>query len=121
MPEIEAAPERSGGLTTMIMILAVFQIMGIIVLTVTWINLAAHGRSGQEIAALDIALIILTLIGLGGIWSLRRWGAYLVGVLLTIGLATDALFGFPPILLIIRVGIFSVLGVLIGRQWESFR
>jgi uncharacterized membrane protein (DUF2068 family) len=64
---------------------------------------------------------ILTLVGLWGMWRLRRWGAWVVAAT-TVGVLGLELYAMGPTVKVGRIPLAAALLVLVTRPaWRSFR
>ncbi|MGH8905348.1 MAG: hypothetical protein ACRD0K_02225 [Egibacteraceae bacterium] len=120
MSQVQEIPKRGGALTTILIFLILGQVLGLVLLFVTWRDLVDHGRSGQGLVLVAMALVLVALAGLGGIWQWRRWGVYLFGLVAVIGLISDPLLGISPAQLLVRIGLLAALAAALRRRWESF-
>lgn len=120
MSEAQEIPKRGGALTTILIILTLAQVLGLVLLLVTWRNMADHGRPGQGLVLAGIVGVVLVLAGLAGIWQWRRWGVYLFGLVAVIGLVSDLLFGISPAQLLVRIGLLAALAAALRPRWELF-
>jgi hypothetical protein len=121
MSEVREIPKRGGALTTILVILTAAQVLGLVLLVVTWRDMVDHGRSGQGFVFAGIVGVVLALAGLAGVWQWRRWGVYLFGLVAVIGLISDLLFGISPVQLFIRIVLLAALAAALRLRWQLFR
>lgn len=120
MSDTEETNKRGGVLTGLLVFLILAQILWFIILTVAWMELVDRGRSGQGTALAGMAGTVLALVGLVGMWQLRRRGAYVFGLIAAIGLISDLLLGIPMTTLFVRIGLLAWLFSVVLPRWESF-
>ena len=121
MSEVREIPKRGGALTTILVILTLAQVLGLVLLLVTWRTMADRGSPGQGLVLAGIVGVVLALAGLAGIWQWRRRGVYLFGMVAIVGLASDLVLGISPVALLVRIGLLAALVAALRPRWEFFR
>src|SRR4051812_42056829 len=81
----QAGPRRGGALTTLLVIFTVGQVFGIVLLAAVATEFADHGREVPPLLFVGMALGVVAIVAIVGIWRWRRWALYLFGLVAVIG------------------------------------
>lgn len=112
---------RGGLLTTLLVIMALAQVVGLVLGVMAWHSIVAHNQRHPELPLIGVVLAAAGLVALVGVWLWRRWAVYLFAVLAVIGLVSDVWFGVPAITALIRVALLAGLAYSVKQRWALFR
>jgi hypothetical protein len=107
MTETKAGPRLGPGIVVLLVIITLANVFALAVGVMAWQDEATHGGDLQAFLAIGTLLTVVALVGIGGAWARREWGATLylgaqvTGFALTLFVVPAALgpLSFVPLLL----------------------
>lgn len=83
-----------------------------------WIDRADHGQDVPVVLVLSLASAVLQLVSVIALWNWRKWGLYLIGLLVAVGLALDIAHETPALLVSLKIVLAGALAFIVVPYWE---
>jgi hypothetical protein len=83
-----------------------------------WIDRVQHGQRATVLLVLALATCLLQLIAVAAIWAWRRWGAYLLGGLVVIGVVVGIAAGTPGWIVALQIVLAGGLAFSLLPHWD---
>ena len=114
-------PRRSARITVLLSVLTLVNAGGLVLATYLLAEAGRHSRDGETgLLAFSVVVAVVGLVGLGGAWSLRKWGprVYLAAIVVD---RIVALIALPDVTTVpVLLGGLLLAGILVAhseREW----